>query len=650
MSDKRTIDQKTVDEIYEKAQIKDVVGDFVNLRHSGVNLKGLCPFHHEKTPSFLVSPSKNIFKCFGCGKGGNPVNFLMELEHYSYVEALEYLAKKYNITIEEKEISPEDIERNNLIESLRIVNEFATNYFENNLKENEEGIAIGLSYFKERGFNDHIIKEFKLGYSLQKKDAFSKEALKKGYKLEYLIRTGLTIGEEKNNFDRFFGRVMFPIFSLSGKILGFGGRVLQKNENTAKYLNSPESEIYNKSKTLYGLFQAKSEIIKKGECLLVEGYTDVLSMHMSGLKNTVASSGTSLTEEQAQLIKRFTNNVTILYDGDAAGIKAAKRGIDILLKENLDVRIVLFPDNHDPDSFVRLYNGEKTIEYIENNRKDFIKFKTELDYEQTRNDPMKRATLIAEMANTIAIIEDDLKRSVYINECAKIFQVAEASVLNKVMEFRNAAFSEKQKLYKGETIQYQNTTIKPPTQEKTFDLPFETVELDILRFFVDNFDYINDDKYYIAALDDGNTKIIFNTIKYFFWELEEYVFKNNGLKLIYEEIKKLTNAEIPLNHNLFINNANPEISKLFVEKLFGYQEELSKMWEINNNVDISNYLRKRSLELVVKYKITHLKNKKNNLMQEIIKDSNNAALIATKIKEIDEEVNELAKQQNIAIV
>ena len=372
------IDHATIERILDAAQIVDVVQTFVPLKKRGVNLLGLCPFHNEKTPSFTVSPSKGIFKCFGCGKGGNSVNFIMEHEHLSYPEALKYLATRYHIEIEEKELTKEDIEKQNERESMLVLTAYAGRQFTENLFNTDEGISVGLTYFKERGFRHDTLKKFDIGYSFERRDAFSKKALEDGYKQEFLVKTGLSIQHEERIFDRFSGRVMFPIHSLSGQILGFGGRVLKTDPKTAKYLNSPESEIYHKSKIVYGIYQARKSISLNDRCYLVEGYTDVLSLHEADIENVVASSGTSLTQEQVRLIKRFTQNITILYDGDAAGIKASIRGIDIVLEEGMNVKIVLLPPGEDPDSYSKKVSNEEFTRYLRQNETDFIRFKTQL--------------------------------------------------------------------------------------------------------------------------------------------------------------------------------------------------------------------------------------------------------------------------------
>ena len=420
------IDQPTIDRITDAAQIQDVVGDYVTLRKRGVNLLGLCPFHNEKTPSFTVSPAKGIFKCFGCGKGGNSVHFIMEHEQISYYEALKYLARKYNIEVEERELSPEEMAVRNDRESMLLVNEFAQKHFTNTLLHHIDGKAIGLSYFRERGFRDDIITKFQLGYSLELRDAFTQAAMKAGYNKDYLIKTGLTI-EGDNHYlgDRFRGRVMFPVHTLSGKVVAFGGRILKKDDKMAKYVNSPESEIYHKSNELYGIYFAKQAIVKQDRCFLVEGYTDVISMHQSGIENVVASSGTSLTPGQIRLIHRFTENVTVIYDGDAAGIKASIRGIDLLLEEGLNIKVLLLPDGDDPDSFARKHNASDFIEYVQQNSSDFIRFKTNLLLADAGNDPVKRAGLVLDIVRSISIIPNTAIRGEYVKECSTLLNVEE---------------------------------------------------------------------------------------------------------------------------------------------------------------------------------------------------------------------------------
>ena len=422
------IDQATIDKILDAAQIVDVVSEFVTLRKRGVNYIGLCPFHNEKTPSFSVSPSKGLCKCFSCGKGGNVVHFIMEHEQLSYYEALKWLARKYNIEVKERELTDEEKQAHSLRESLFVVNQFAADYFQNILYNNIDGQRIGMTYLRGRGFRDDIIKKFQLGYSTDSHDALAKEALQKGYKEEYLVKTGLCYRKEDGSLrDRFWGRVIFPVHTLSGKIVAFGGRILSAATKNVqmKYVNSPESEIYHKSHELYGIYFAKQSIVRQDRCFLVEGYTDVISMHQSGIENVVASSGTALTSDQIRLIHRFTNNITVLYDGDGAGIKASIRGIDMLLEEGMNIKVCLLPDGDDPDSFARKHNATDYQAYINTHEVDFIRFKTNLLLEEAGKDPIKRAGLISSIVKSISVIPDAIVRSVYIRECSQLLQMEE---------------------------------------------------------------------------------------------------------------------------------------------------------------------------------------------------------------------------------
>lgn len=432
------IDQQTIDRIMDAADIVEVVSDFVSLRKRGVNYIGLCPFHDEKTPSFSVSPSKGICKCFSCGKGGTAVHFIMEHEQMTYYEALRYLAKKYNIEIVERELSDKEKAAKSLREEMLLINEYAQNFFVETLWNTQEGKNIGLAYFYERGFRDDIIKKFGLGYSPESRDALSQKAIKSGYKKELLINTGLSIENQEHTSiaDRFRGRVMFPVYSLSGKVVAFGGRVLRTSDKVAKYVNSPESEIYHKSNILYGIYQAKSAIVKNDRCFLVEGYTDVLSMHQAGISNVVASSGTSLTTGQIRQIHRFTSNIILLYDGDAAGIKASLRGIDLLLEEGMNVKVVLLPDGDDPDSFSKKQSADSFAKYIKEHETDFITFKTRLLIGEAGNDPIRRATLIGDIVRSISVIPDDIARSVYIKECSRMMEMREDVLMQTVSKER----------------------------------------------------------------------------------------------------------------------------------------------------------------------------------------------------------------------
>lgn len=433
------IDQPTIDRILDAAQIVDIVSDFVTLRKRGVNYVGLCPFHDDKTPSFYVSPSKGLCKCFSCGKGGNAVHFIMEHEQMSYPEALKYLAKKYGIEIKERELSSEEKLMQSERESLFIVNNFARDYFQNILKNHVDGRSIGMAYFRNRGFRDDIIEKFQLGYCTESHDAMAQEAIKKGFKKEYLVKTGLCYETDDHRLrDRFWGRVIFPVHTLSGKVVAFGGRVLSSATKgvKVKYVNSPESEIYHKSNELYGIYFAKQAIVKQDRCFLVEGYTDVISMHQSGVENVVASSGTALTPGQIKLIHRFTNNITVLYDGDVAGIKASLRGIDMLLEEGMNIKVCLLPDGEDPDSFARKHNATEFQKFIQDNETDFIRFKTNLLLEDAGKDPIKRAELIGNLVQSISIIPEAIIRDVYIKECSQLLRVEDKLLVSEVAKRR----------------------------------------------------------------------------------------------------------------------------------------------------------------------------------------------------------------------
>jgi DNA primase len=419
------ISKSSIDKVFEASRVEEVLGDFVSLKKSGSNYKGLSPFSDERTPSFMVSPVKQIWKDFSSGKGGNVVAFLMEHEHFTYPEAIKYLAKKYNIEIEETEQSQEQKQQADERESMYLVSEFAAKYFKSILTKTELGKAIGLSYFKERGFTDETIQKFELGYCLDEWDAFTSEAIKKGYKLDYLEKTGLSIVKGEKQFDRFKGRVMFPIQSMSGRVLGFGGRILTNDKKAAKYLNSPESDIYHKSKVLYGIYQAKQSIAKEDNCFLVEGYTDVIQFNQTGIENVVSSSGTALTPEQIRLINRLTKNITVLFDSDAAGQRASLRGIDLILEQGMNVKVCAFPEGEDPDSFAKKYSEEEVRLYLKENSKDFINYKASLLMEEAKNDPVKKASLIRDMVSSISKIPDQIQQEVYVQETSRIMDISE---------------------------------------------------------------------------------------------------------------------------------------------------------------------------------------------------------------------------------
>lgn len=470
------ISKTTIDQVYETARLEEVIGDFVQLKKAGSNFKGLSPFSDERTPSFMVSPVKQIWKDFSSGKGGNVVAFLMEHEHFTYPEAIKYLAKKYNIELEETEQSDEQKEQANERESMYLVSEYAQKYFTETLWESEPGKAIGLTYFKERGFTDDTIKKFGLGYGLDQWDAFTNAALEKGYKLDFLEKTGLTIvkeqtGGESRKFDRFKARVLFPIHSMSGRVLGFGGRILTNDKKAAKYLNSPESDIYHKSKVLYGIYFAKQSIAKEDNCFLVEGYTDVIQLHQRGVENVVASSGTALTPEQIRLINRLTKNITVLFDGDAAGLRASLRGIDLILEQGMNVKVCTFPEGEDPDSFAKNNTYEDLVLYLEENAKDFIQFKTSLLAEEAANDPIKRADTVRDIVNSISKIPDQIKKEIYIQECAKIMQISEEVLYNTLAQIDKKGVADTNKKFKKEQKAFQ--VVKNDQVVEKVDVQFE---------------------------------------------------------------------------------------------------------------------------------------------------------------------------------
>ena len=487
------IDQITIARIQDAAQIVDIVSDFVTLRRRGVNWVGLCPFHDDRTPSFYVSPAKNICKCFACGEGGSPIHFVMKHEQLSYYEALKYIARKYSIEVVEKEFTDEEKQVQSDRESMFILNEYARDYFVKILHTHPEGKAVGLTYFRERGFRDDIVKKFQLGYSLEQRDAFSVEAQKAGYKRDFLLKTGLSAGGEQNQplVDRFRGRVLFPVHTLSGKVVAFGGRILKKAENVGKYVNSPESDIYSKSNELYGIYFARGAIVKQDKCFLVEGYTDVISMHQAGIENVVASSGTALTHGQIRMIHRFSENITLLYDGDAAGIKAALRGIDLLLEDGMNVKVVLLPEGEDPDSFAKKQNAENFHRYIAENETDFIRFKTQLLLKEVGDDPIKRAGLISNVVESIALIPNTITRSVYIQDCSQLLNMQERVLIAEINKIRRRNYERKKEQDDKEVARsekQEQLMALAGTNEKgrqtTSVNPFDKYELEILRYVV----------------------------------------------------------------------------------------------------------------------------------------------------------------------
>jgi DNA primase len=564
------IDKPTIDKIFNAADILEVIGEFVSLKRSGQNYKGLSPFTNEKTPSFFVNPSKGIFKCFSSGVGGNAVSFLMEHEKLSYPEALKYLAKKYNIPVEEKEQSADEIKEQNERESLLAALTFAQKQFSEWLWNREEGKAIGMSYYTERGFHEKTIKTFQLGYSLNQRDAFTKLASEKGYKIDYLVKSGLSIEKGSYRFDRFSGRVIFPIHSLSGQVVGFGGRILKKDDKLAKYVNSPESEVYHKSQVLYGLYFAKSQIIKADKCYLVEGYTDVISMHQSGIENVVASSGTALTPEQIRLIKRFTKNVTIIYDGDEAGIKASLRGIDLILEEGMNVKVLLLPEGEDPDSFARSHSASGLLKYITSNEADFIRFKTKLLVKQSSNDPVQRATLISDVVRSISVIPDSIIRSVYIKECSKLLDINENMLYTETYKIRRDKFQRQQKSKDYRKTQDNNQS-QPSQHDAITILEDYGLEKNIARILIQygNQSFTLDDKPYDVA------QYILNELDADDLELQHPVYKK-----IVDEARTLCAEQKAVTVSHFASHPDVDINRTTADLLAsGYM--LSEIWRKN---------------------------------------------------------------------
>jgi DNA primase len=604
------IDRATIERILDAAQIVDVVQEFVPLKKRGVNFLGLCPFHNEKTPSFTVSPSKEIFKCFGCGKVGNSVNFVMEHEHLTYPEALKYLAKKYHIEIVEKELTQEELEKQNERESLLVVSSYASRQFSENLFHSDEGISIGLTYFRERGFRQDTLKKFEVGYSFEKRDAFSKKALEDGYKQNFLVKTGLSIQHEDRIFDRFAGRVMFPIHSLSGQVLGFGGRVLKTDAKTAKYLNSPESEIYHKSKILYGIYQARKSITQEDRCYLVEGYTDVMSLHEANVENVVASSGTSLTQEQVRLIKRFTQNITILYDGDAAGIKASLRGIDLVLEEGMNVKIVLIPDNEDPDSYSKKLSNEEFLKFLKENETDFIRFKTQLLLSEAENDPVKKADLIRDVVKSIAVIPEAITRTVYIKECSTVLEVSEPILYNEVNKLRQQKNFQDRNKYPGpEDLPVPPPVIIKPVQREavTYYSEKEIIRL-LLKFGGSEFERT-------INKEDGKEEML-TVADYIVREIisDDLLFNDLVCSKIFADFRFHVENGLIAGEKQFVKNEDPEISRLSAD-LLADSHELSRIWQ-----DKQTYVETEEMKLkeIVGDAVLKFKSDKINIMRKEI--------------------------------
>lgn len=577
---------ETIEKVLETARIEEVIGDFLTLKKRGSNFIGNCPFHNEKTPSFSVSASKGIFKCFGCGKSGNVFGFVMEHEHLSYPDAIKFVAAKYKIEIEEQVPTEEESAAIDARESLFAVTDFASKWFENQLWNSEEGRAIGMSYFNEREFRPETIKKFNLGFSPDRKDVFSKHALDNGYKQEFLESTGLSIVREGRFMDRFRGRVIFPIHNVSGRVVGFGARILTSDKSIAKYLNSPESDIYHKSRILYGLFQSRKAIGDADNCLLVEGYTDVISLHQAGIHNVVASSGTSLTTEQIRLIKRFTSNITILYDGDPAGIKASFRGIDMVLSEGMNVRILLFPDNDDPDSFTKKHHPDEVISFIKQNSRDFINFKTTLLLEDAKDDPIKRAGLIREILTSIALVPDSIIRAEYIRECSTLMKFDEAILireLSKLLKQKLAKVEQKEEEAPAPSDALLVIQDEPKSSNQPLVDRLVEHEKNIIRILIL---YGELEVYSEYEADSNNNRVLVPSAKEIVNDLtsEAYVFKNPLYQKIFDEISRaLIDYNTTFKESHFIYHQDPEISKLaagFVETF----HEISPLWETEKGI------------------------------------------------------------------
>ena len=616
------ISRSTIDRVFESARVEEVIGEFVQLKKAGSNFKGLSPFTDEKSPSFMVSPVKQIWKDFSTGKGGNAISFLMEHEHYSYPEALRWLAKKYNIEIEETEQTSEEKEQMNERESMFLVSKFAKDYFHDVMLNSNKGKAIGLSYFKERGFTDETIKKFDLGYCIDEWDNFTKAALAKGYDLKYLASTGLTIVKENRQFDRFKGRVMFPIHSMSGRILGFGGRILKIDKKAAKYLNSPESDIYHKSKILYGIYQAKKEIAKQDNCFLVEGYTDVISFNQSGIENVVASSGTALTSDQIRLINRLTKNITVLFDGDAAGIRASLRGIDLILEQGMNVKVVQFPDGEDPDSFAKSHSDSELKEYLQDSAQDFINFKVSLLLKESNNDPIKKASVIRDIVTSISKIPDGIQREVYVQECARIMEISERVLFSELAQMLNKNLQEKGKKknnrnYNATAVPVQNNPQQDPnepppeyfmqqeqaqmglvkggavTSQKIDELSILEKEIIRILLLYGN-EEVNFTEEVIEVNEDGKETIsnkkyqnLVSAEIYLHLQEDEIEFTNPIFQEIYSEIIHQLNQFEKLGINSFVNHKNTDVASIVTSILMDEEKHQLSNWE-GKNIEVKS--------------------------------------------------------------
>ena len=628
------ISKTTIDNVYEAARVEEVIGDFVQLKRAGSNFKALSPFSDERSPSFMVSPAKGIWKDFSSGKGGNAIAFVMEHEHFTYPEAIRYLAKKYNIEIEETVRTDADKATDDARESMYLVSEFAQKYFHDLMLNTTEGMAIGLSYFKERGFSMETIKKFGLGYSPETWDAFTKEALGKGYKLEFLESTGLTIAREDRPFDRFKGRVMFPIQSMSGRTLGFGGRILTNDKKAAKYLNSPESDLYHKSKVLYGIFHAKQSIAKENNCYLVEGYTDVIQMHQAGISNVVSSSGTALTPDQIRLINRLTKNITVLFDGDAAGLRAAIRGIDLILEEGMNVRVCSFPDGEDPDSFAKNNSMEQIKEYLSANSKDFIQFKASLLVKEANNDPVKKADLIRDMVVSISKVQDRIQREIYVQECARIMDISEqvlVSTLAQITQKEIAEIGKKQKQEQKamQIVEAENPIILTEKVDILNLLEKNIVQILVLygHFEVDFENvHIKFDEHQkeIEVVEKVNSKV-FERI-YLNMQEDEIAFANPVFKTLYETIIAKYLEKIDFESNLLTNLDDKIVATAVTDILMDDEKHKLHKWFESKKVYVKEKTDSESLsrlvtENIIAYREQLIRQVSESLMKDFLPET-----------------------------
>lgn len=581
------IARTTIDQVFDMARVEEVIGDFVQLKKAGSNFKGLSPFSEERTPSFMVSPVKQIWKDFSTGKGGTVVSFLMEHEHFTYPEAIRYLAKKYNIEIEETVQTDAQKEAAGARESMYLVSEYANRYFQRTLHKTDSGKAIGLSYFKERGFSDEIINKFQLGYATEDWSGLTDEALKNGYQLKYLKSTGLTIVKDDKQFDRFKGRVMFPIHSMSGRVLGFGGRILAKNDKAAKYLNSPESDIYHKSKVLYGIYYAKQSIAKEDNCYLVEGYTDVIQFYQTGIKNVVSSSGTALTPEQIRLVNRLTKNITVLFDGDAAGIRAALRGIDLILEQGMNVKVCTFPQGEDPDSFAKQNTKEELQQYLDENAKDFIAYKASLLMKEAKDDPIAKANLIRDMVTSISKISDQIKQEIYIRECSKIMDISEEVLFSTLAQILKKEKADLKKSQQKERKAFE--VVKATTPPKKVDIQFELEQkiIEILLLYGHRQEDFEDLIYKENDLGELVLEPVIQQARVFekiYLDLQEdeMQFGNQDFKSIYYLIIDYLNQNEEFSIENFIQQIDPSLASAVTSIVMNEERYNLHNWEKNN--------------------------------------------------------------------